>query len=243
MKALLLSAGIGSRLRPLTLKTPKCLVPINNKPLLQYWLEQLEKIGVKEFIINTHYLHDQVQDFIKKSKFSERITVIYEDELLGTGGTLKKNAEIFEDNTFLLVHADNLCITDFKSFVQSHNLRLPNQLISMMTFFSNKPEECGIVKADSEATIISFYEKKINPKSNLANGAVFIIEPKVLEFVKNYPYEKFDFSKDIIPHFIYKSRIWHNNFYHKDIGSNQSILEIENDKHLIKKLLKSFSKN
>ena len=112
-----------------------------------------------------------------------------------------------------------------------------------MTFFSNKPEECGIVKADSEATIISFYEKKINPKSNLANGAVFIIEPKVLEFVKNYPYEKFDFSKDIIPHFIYKSRIWHNNFYHKDIGSNQSILEIENDKHLIKKLLKSFSKN
>ena len=102
MKALLLSAGIGSRLRPLTLKTPKCLVPINNKPLLQYWLEQLEKIGVKEFIINTHYLHDQVQDFIKKSKFSERITVIYEDELLGTGGTLKKMLKYLKITRFFL---------------------------------------------------------------------------------------------------------------------------------------------
>ena len=73
MKALLLSAGTGSRLRPLTLKTPKCLVSINNKPLLQYWLEQLEKIGVKEFIINTHYLHDQVQDFIKKVNSQKKL--------------------------------------------------------------------------------------------------------------------------------------------------------------------------
>ena len=113
MKALLLSAGIGSRLRPLTLETPKCLVPVNNKPLLQYWLEQLEKIGIKEFIINTHYLHNQVEDFIKKSKFSKKISMIYEDQLLGTGGTIKKNAKVFEGNKFLLIHADNLCITDF----------------------------------------------------------------------------------------------------------------------------------
>ena len=81
MKALLLSAGLGTRLRPLTDTIPKCLVQINGKPLLQIWLENLTKYGVKEFLINTHYLHKQVEDFANNSTFKEKITLIYEKEL------------------------------------------------------------------------------------------------------------------------------------------------------------------
>ena len=74
MKALLLSAGLGTRLRPITNYVPKCLVPINGKPLLEYWLDNLSKAGIKEFLINISYLSEQVKQFVEKS--------IYKDKLL-----------------------------------------------------------------------------------------------------------------------------------------------------------------
>ena len=88
IKALLLSAGFGKRLRPLTLNTPKCLVDINGEPLLVKWLKKLEKIGCEEVIINTHYLASQVEDVIKEwDQTRLRVEIIYEQELLGTAGT------------------------------------------------------------------------------------------------------------------------------------------------------------
>ena len=69
MKAILLAAGFGTRLRPLTNNIPKCLVPIKGKPLLEIWLDKLSDVGVKDFLINTHYLYDKVESFIKKSKY------------------------------------------------------------------------------------------------------------------------------------------------------------------------------
>ena len=70
MRAILLAAGLGTRLRPITDTIPKCLVPINGKPLIDYWLEQLTKAGIEKFLINTHYLHEQVESYIepKRSK-------------------------------------------------------------------------------------------------------------------------------------------------------------------------------
>ncbi len=78
MKALLLAAGLGTRLRPITNIIPKCLVPINGKPLLEIWLETLTKAGVKEFLINTHYLHEKVEAFVYDSKYKNVVTLVYE---------------------------------------------------------------------------------------------------------------------------------------------------------------------
>ena len=91
MKALLLSAGIGKRLRPLTYDTPKCLMMINGKPLLEIWLEKLFNVGVNNFLINTCYLNQKVEKFINNSKYKDMVTLVHEEKLLGTAGTLIKN--------------------------------------------------------------------------------------------------------------------------------------------------------
>ena len=96
MKAFLLAAGLGTRLRPITEEIPKCLVPINGKPLLEYWLESIFSSGIKECLINTHYLSEKVADYIATSKYKKSITVVYEKKLIGTAGSLKKNIEFFE---------------------------------------------------------------------------------------------------------------------------------------------------
>jgi mannose-1-phosphate guanylyltransferase len=96
MKALLLAAGLGTRLRPITEKIPKCLVPINGVPLLDIWLEKLSNIGIEEFLINTHYLHQDVENFISKNKYKKKIKTTFEEKLLGTAGTLIKNKDFFE---------------------------------------------------------------------------------------------------------------------------------------------------
>ena len=85
MKALLLAAGLGTRLKPITNYTQKCLVPINGKPLIEYWLENLSNVGVQHFLINTHYFKEQMEQFVLKSKFRDKITLVYEEELLNTG--------------------------------------------------------------------------------------------------------------------------------------------------------------
>lgn len=91
MKAFLLAAGLGTRLRPLTDTIPKCLVPINGKPLLQYWIDLFEKHGIDEVCINLHYLSDQVVNFIKANPSKIKWHLSYEPELLGSGGTIFSN--------------------------------------------------------------------------------------------------------------------------------------------------------
>lgn len=102
MRALLLAAGFGTRLLPLTERLPKCLVPINGRPLLDYWLENLLKGGVEEVIINTHYLAPLVHQFLNQSSWSSRVTIVHEERLLGTGGTILKNREFFGMNLLWL---------------------------------------------------------------------------------------------------------------------------------------------
>src|SRR5258707_15359828 len=88
MRALLLAAGLGSRLRPITATTPKCMVMINGRPLLDYWLELLFGAGVERVLINTHWLAEQVDAHVKASRWTSRIDLIHEGKLLGTGGTV-----------------------------------------------------------------------------------------------------------------------------------------------------------
>ena len=241
LRALLLSAGLGTRLMPITKTVPKCLIEIDSKPLLSYWLDNLDKLGVDEIFINTHYLSDLVQEYIDNSIYKKKITLIKEKKLFGTGGTLKNNADLFKDQSLLLIHSDNLCLTDFDNFLNSHTCRNLNIVMTMMTFFCDNPKECGIVEVDHNQVLKSFYEKVALPPSNLANGAVFIIEPELTNFVKHYPKEIFDISKDIIPVFLNQIKTWHNNFYHRDIGNIISLENVNKDLHYIKKLIDYFN--
>src|SRR6185312_5115104 len=105
MRALLLAAGIGSRLRLITNTTPKCLVPIHQRPLLAYWLDLLLAGGIERVLINTHYMAEKVRNFVANSPWCDRVDLVHEDELLGTGGTLVSNRGYFGCAPFLLAHA------------------------------------------------------------------------------------------------------------------------------------------
>lgn len=229
MKALLLCAGLGTRLRPITNNIPKCLVPINGKPLLQYWLENLSKAGITEFIVNTHYFSEKVEEFVKNSIYRDKIKLVYEKELLNTGGTLLHNKNLFDkDEPFLLIHADNLSFCDFKEFIESHK-RNEKYLLTMMLFRTDVPQSCGIVKLDENNIVQEFYEKVSNPPSNLANGAVYICNYEIFEFLETLNKINIDFSLDVIPKLLGKINTYLNSTYHKDIGTINSFAEAQID--------------
>lgn len=237
MKALLLCAGEGTRLRPITNTIPKPLVPINGKPLLTYWLENLSNAGVDQFLINTHYLHQEIEEYVKKSPFKDQITLVHEEVLLNTGGPIIANESFFDkDEPFMLVHADNLTICDFKAFIEAHKNKPKNCELTMMLFYTDNPRQCGIVELDQEGIVQEFFEKVENPPSNLANGAVYICEPSIIEFCKNLHKKDVDFSNDVLGKFLGKINTFLNNNYHRDIGNIESyalsqieILSLENN--------------
>ncbi len=219
MKAILLAAGYGTRLRPITDSVPKCLVPIKGKPLLEIWLERLTDAGVNSFLINTHYLAQQVSEYISNSKFSELCILKYEEQLLGTAGTLINNLNIIEDEDCILIHADNYCLADFAEFIIAHNNRPRNCLITMMVFESDNPSECGIVEIDNEGILIGFHEKVKNPPGNLANGAIYILSKEFLSILIRDFINVSDFSNEVLPFFLKKIYTYKTNETFLDIGN------------------------
>src|SRR5260370_41438923 len=108
MRALLLAAGVGSRLLPITATTPKCVVMINGRPLLDYWLELLFGAGIERVLVNTHWLAEQVGAYVKASRWASRVDLVHEAELLGAGGTLLANREWFQGPPFIVADAGHL---------------------------------------------------------------------------------------------------------------------------------------
>ena len=231
MKALLLAAGLGTRLRPITNTMPKCLVPINGKPLLEYWLENLVHIGIIEFLINTHYFSEQVIRFIENSKYKDMVTLIHEKELLNTAGTILNNKDFFksEDAPFMVIHADNLCFCDFQAFIDSHKKRVSSTELTMMLFKTTTPSSCGIVELDENNIVEKFHEKVQNPPSNLANAAVYICEPTLFVFLESLNKKEIDFSLDVLPYYMGKINTFLNDVYLKDIGTieNYAVSQID----------------
>ena len=219
MNAIILAAGYGTRLKPITDKIPKCLVKIKNKVLLNLWLEKLSVIGVNEILINTHYLADQVESFIENSKFSQKIKIVREESLLGTAGTLNQNIDFFGNEDGILLHADNYCVEDLTPLINAHRSRPEKCLMTMLTFKSNNPLSCGIVNLNSEGIVTDFYEKKDGDFGNIANGAIYILSRDSIEIIKKkYSHTK-NFSTEIIKNFLGKIYTYNTNKFFTDIGT------------------------
>ena len=170
-----------------------------------------------------HYLHEQVEKFILSHYSGDnRIITIYEEKLLGTGGSLLKYQKYFESNQFFVVHADNYVDIDFQKFVQFHNCQPQSIYGSMLTFRSTEPEKCGIVEIDENNLLTNFYEKISSPPSNLANGAIYIFNKNIFKYLNTFKFNKdvIDISIDFIPLLIKKLTCWENkNGFIVDIGT------------------------
>jgi len=223
MRALLLAAGVGSRLRPVTRTTPKCLLDVNGRPLLDYWLELLFGAGIERVLINTHWLAEQVDAYVKASRFESRIDLVHERELLGTGGTVLANRQWFQGQPFLLAHADNLTDFDVAGLIEAHRMRPPGHLMTMLGFRTDDPRSCGILELDDHGTVMAFHEKVHSPPGNLANGAVYIFEPEILDAVAGLGNPVVDLSTEIIPKLVGRILCVETTGYHRDIGTPESL--------------------
>jgi hypothetical protein len=123
-----------------------------------------------------------------------------------------------------LIHADNLTLPNINEFKKTHLKRPVETEITMMTFNSPIPQSCGIVELDENLVVQVFHEKVANPPGNLANGAVYILEPSIIHYLKSFGREVIDFSTEVIPHYIGKIYSFHNTTYHRDIGNFESLL-------------------
>lgn len=229
MRALLLAAGLGTRLRPLTDDIPKCLVTIAGQPLLQYWLDLLFENGIERILINTHYLANKVEDFVATSPWYSRIDLVFEENLLGTGGTLLRNCAFFGGNAGILAHADNLSRFHPAAFIARHEQRPVGTEITMMTFEAEHPSECGVIAEDERGVVTGFFEKVTNPPGTRANGAVYIVEPSVIEFLEGMDKKIIDLSTEVLPHFIGRMQTYFNDDYHRDIGTPENLGRAKND--------------
>jgi mannose-1-phosphate guanylyltransferase len=223
MKALLLAAGFGTRLRPITNTIPKCLVPINGRPLLDIWLEKLTNAGITSILVNTHYLADAVISYGKMSKFKDNIKFVHEEKLLGTAGTLLKNIEFFNNEEAMLLHGDNYTLENLKHFIDAHKNRPNNCEITMLTFRTDNPLACGIIVKDKNGIVKGYYEKEFNSPGNLANGAIYILSKEALNKIKKEHSNATEFSKDIIPNFIGKIYTYEVKKEFLDIGTKENL--------------------
>ena len=219
MRALLLAAGLGTRLQPLTYTTPKCLVPIKGQPLLGIWLERLTQAGIGPFLINTHYLAEQVDAFIKTSCYCNQVRLVHEFELLGTAGTLLANLDFFQGEDGLLIHADNYCMADFMAFQRAHRSRPSECVMTMMTFRTGDPPSFGIVELDERGVVMGFHEKVAKPPGNLANGAVYILSAELLKKLGADLHTVTDFSTQVLNHFVGQIYSYETSELFLDVGT------------------------
>ena len=197
MKAMILAAGEGTRLRPLTDTCPKPMLPIHGKPLLAHTLVWLRRYGVDEVAINLHHLPQAITDhFGDGSDFGVAITYSYEPELLGTAGAVKRLGDYF-DGTFFVVYGDVLTDLDLMAMYGCHRAR--RSVATLALHRVADPSGKGVVAVDDEYNIQRFVEKPAPGEvfSDLVNSGVYVLEPVVLDYIPEG--KASDFGRDVFP--------------------------------------------
>ena len=218
VKALLLAGGLGTRLRPITETTPKCLVPIAGRPLLDYWFDALAAADVYDVRINTHHLPDAVRAYIDRRNRGGRFRVseTHEPELLGSAATVHANRGWMDDaDECIVIYADNLSSVDLGEMLRYH--RSHSDGFTMLLFHAPEPTKAGIAETDRDGRIVSFVEKPERPASDLANGGVYIVSGDAYREIADM--DAFDLGFDVLPRFVGRMRGWAFDGYHRDIGN------------------------
>jgi mannose-1-phosphate guanylyltransferase len=185
--------------------------------------------GIKDILINIHHHKDAVEHYLDNCQHPVKIVRAYENELLGTGGTLLRNSKFFQDEAALVIHADNFSRFNLGEFLHTYESRPLGVEITMLTFETDTPQSCGIVEVDRFGIVQGFHEKVPDPPGRLANGAVYVVSPNVLKFLATLPPPPIDFSTAVIPSFVGRINTYHNATYHRDIGTLDSLARARAD--------------
>lgn len=196
-RAVILAAGLGERLRPLTLKIPKCLLPINGRPILEIWLEFCRRASIERVLVNTHHLAAQVESFVRARRGRPEVTTVHEETLLGSAGMLAYNRGFLEtERPFAVIYADTLIPRiDLDAMFRFHEQH--GELVTLGLFHTTTPEECGIVEMSGDGRILTFEEKPVHPLSDLASAGVMVADPAILDLLPDQL--PADLGKDLMP--------------------------------------------
>lgn len=217
-RAVILAAGKGTRLLPLTRATPKCLVPLAGRPLLDFWCDALASAGIRDVLINSHSLPEQVRQYIHalNQRGGMRWVESFEPDLLGSAGTLAANPTYAEGTQeTVIIYADNLSSVDLSQMLTYH--RSHGDPMTMLLFHASDPRACGIVELDAEDRVIGYVEKPSDPRSGLANAGVYILDAPSYKEVADM--NAFDFGFDVLPKFVGRMRGYVMEGLHLDIGT------------------------
>ncbi|NMA86308.1 MAG: nucleotidyl transferase, partial [Tissierellia bacterium] len=230
IKAVIMSGGMGTRLRPLTCHLPKPMVPIFNKPNMEYIIELLRDFGIEDIAITLHYLPEKIMDYFGNGeKFNVNLKYYIEDKPLGTGGSVKNTGE-FLDDTFIVISGDAFTDIDLKKAWEFHKEKKSKATLALKR--ENIPLEYGVVIVDDNGKIVKFLEKPSWGEvfSDTINTGIYILEPSVLDYYKIG--ENFDFSKDLFPKLLEDNVPLYGyvmNEYWCDVGDYDSYIETHRD--------------
>jgi mannose-1-phosphate guanylyltransferase len=182
MKAFLLAGGLGTRLRPLTDDTPKCLLPVQGTPMLQIWFALCREYGVDEVLINLHSHGGVVRRFIEHHCDGLKVCLFEETSLLGSAGTILANREwIKRENAFWIFYADVLTTANLDRMLAFHNRK--DQLGTIGVYEVADPSRCGIVQVDECGIVRDFVEKPKAPVSRLAFSGLMLATPAIVDLI------------------------------------------------------------
>lgn len=236
-KAMIMAAGVGSRLDPLTQDVPKPLAIIANRPIMDILFERLKEIKITDVVANTHYKAEQIIERYKNNNLGINFSYVHEEELSGTAGGVKKCQFFFDEGEdFLVLSADGLSNADLKAGIESHK---KSGAIASMGIKKIELEEIpnfGVVVTDEEGFVTGFQEKPAikDAKSDCINTGIYIFNYKIFDYI---PADTFyDFAKNVFPDLLSKGikiNTFHVDEYWSDIGTldqyRQSIQDLFNN--------------
>jgi len=197
MKAVVMAGGEGSRLRPLTIRRPKPMVPVAGKPVMEHILDLLKRHGITEVVVTVQYLASSIEDYFGNgSQFGMRITYSREDVPLGTAGSVK-NAEDQLTEPFLVISGDALTDYNLTDLIKFHQEK--KSMATLMLAHVHNPLEYGVIITNEEGHITQFLEKPSWGEvfSDTINTGIYVLDPKIFSyFEKN---KQFDFSQELFP--------------------------------------------
>lgn len=221
-KAMIMAAGVGSRLDPLTQNLPKPLVPIANKPVMDILLENLASLNIKNVISNTYYLAEQIIERYKTNNLGINFNYIKEETLSGTAGGFKKCQHFFnEGETFLVLSADGLSNADLLKGIELHKSSNAVATIGIKRVPKSEVPHFGVVVTDESGYITEFQEKPTleEAKSDFINTGIYIFKYDIFKYIPENTF--FDFAKNVFPKLLSEHAI--NTFeigeYWSDIGT------------------------
>jgi len=228
---MVLAAGKGTRLLPLTGEIPKPMAPVVGKPIIQHIFELLAGTGLDEVHVNVHYLADAILDAYgtTTSVNGMKVRITREDRLVGTAGSVKRIADSFGE-TFVVIMGDALTDVDVREVVSFHKER--GALVTLALMRVADTSQVGVIELDSEQNVVGFQEKPDPGEalSNLANTGIYVLEPEVMEYIPENTF--FDFAEDVFPRLLAEGEKlagYEGSFYWSDIGTLETYRAAQQD--------------